>query len=170
MDRFATEKEATRAQLSSAENQLQSMKEKISVQVRRIEEIEARLASKLAKAESNAEKVKANADVFVAVYQANAEATQVQAREAAETANTRAYWVAELAKCQSRREILEEIHALGFDLTEEIKRAKELESDAEALASDDDDDDDDDDGRKSGFESGEEPDGEETAPGDNQDT
>ncbi|XP_070054405.1 uncharacterized protein [Nicotiana tomentosiformis] len=63
--------------------------------------------------------------------------------------------VAELAKCHFRRETLEEIHARGFDLAEEIKRAKELEADAEALASDgDDDDDDDDDGRKSESENG----------------
>ncbi|XP_070050323.1 uncharacterized protein [Nicotiana tomentosiformis] len=171
MDLFAAEKEAARAQLSSVENQLQSMKEKSSVQVRRIEELEARLASELAKAEYDAKKAKADADAFVAVYRANAKAAQIQAREATETANTRAHWVAELAKCRSRRDTLEEIHARGFDLTEEIKRAKELEADAEALASDDaDDDDDDDDGSKSGSESREEPDGEETAPGDNQET
>ncbi|XP_070038193.1 KNR4/SMI1 homolog [Nicotiana tomentosiformis] len=61
-----------------------------------------------------------------------------------------------------QRETLEEIHARGFDLVEEIKRAKELEvddetlvSDDESLASDDDDDDDnDDDGSKSGSENG----------------
>ncbi|XP_070035537.1 uncharacterized protein [Nicotiana tomentosiformis] len=82
----------------------------------------------------------------------------VQESEAAETSNP-----------QSRRETLEEIHARGFDLTEEIKRDKELEADAEALASDDDDDDDDDDdGSKSRSKSGEEPDGDKTAPRDNQ--
>ncbi|XP_070045464.1 uncharacterized protein [Nicotiana tomentosiformis] len=93
-------------------------------------------------AESDAEKAKADADVLVAVYQADAEAAQVQAREAVETADTRAHWVAELAKCRSQRETLEEIHAGGFNLAEEIKRAKELEADAEALVSEDDDDDD----------------------------
>ncbi|XP_070036100.1 uncharacterized protein [Nicotiana tomentosiformis] len=114
MDRFAAKKETARAQLSSAENQLQKMKEKSSVQARGIEELEARLAS-------------------------------VQAREVAEAADTRAHWVTELAKFRSRRETLEEIHARGFDLAEEIKRAKEFEVDAEALVSDDDDDDNDDD-------------------------
>ncbi|XP_070042784.1 uncharacterized protein [Nicotiana tomentosiformis] len=162
MDRLATEKETARAQLSSAKNQLQVMKEKSSVQARKIVELEARLASELAKAKSDAEKAKANADAFVAVYQADAKAALVQAREAVETANTRAHWVAELAKCHSQRETLEEIHARGFDLTEEIKRAKALEANAEALVSNDDDD-----GSKSGSESGVEPDGEETAPGDN---
>ncbi|XP_070043160.1 uncharacterized protein [Nicotiana tomentosiformis] len=167
MDRLSAEKETAREQLSSAENELHSMKEKFSVQARKIEELEARLSSELAKAKSDAKKAKANADAFVAVYRANAEASQVQVREAAETAKTQAHWAAELAKCQSRRETLNEIHARGFDLTEEIKRDKELEADAEALTSDDDDDDD---GRKSGCESGEEPDGEETAFGDNQET
>ncbi|XP_070057563.1 uncharacterized protein [Nicotiana tomentosiformis] len=134
MDRFAAEKETARAQLSSSKNQLQKMKEKISVKARRIEELEARLSS-------------------------------VQEREAAETAYTRAHWVAELAKCRSRRETLEEIHARGFDLAEEIKRARELEANAEAFVSNDNDDED---GSKSGSENGVEPDGEETAPGNDQ--
>ncbi|XP_070050387.1 uncharacterized protein [Nicotiana tomentosiformis] len=124
MERFAVEKETARAQLSLAENQLQKMEEKGSVQSRIIEELEARFASELAKAESDAEKAKADADALVAVYRADAEAAQVQAREASETADTRAHWVAELAKCRSRRETLEEIHARGFDLAEEIKKAK----------------------------------------------
>ncbi|XP_070035634.1 uncharacterized protein [Nicotiana tomentosiformis] len=128
MDRLATEKETARAQLSSAESQVQVMKEKSSVQARIIAELEARLASELAKAKSDAEKAKANADAFVAVYRADAEAAQVQAREASETAKTQAYWTAELAKCQSRRKTLEDIHARGFDLTEEIKRLKSSKS------------------------------------------
>ncbi|XP_070037167.1 uncharacterized protein [Nicotiana tomentosiformis] len=137
MDRFAAEKETARSQLSSSETQLQKMKEKCLVQARRIEELEARLASVLAKAESDAEKAKADADALVTVYWADAEAAQVQAREAAESADSRAHWVTELAKCRSRRETLEEIHARGLDLAEKIKRAKELEADAEALVSDD---------------------------------
>ncbi|XP_070051701.1 KNR4/SMI1 homolog [Nicotiana tomentosiformis] len=168
MDHFAVEKETARAQLSSAKTQLQRMKEKGLVQARRIEELEARSASEFVKAKSDAEKAKVDVDALVAVYRADAEAAQIEAREATDTSDTRAHWVAELAKCRSRRETLEEIHARGFDLVEEIKRAKELEADAEALDSDgDDDNDDDDDGSKSGSENGEEPGGEETAPGDN---
>ncbi|XP_070050295.1 uncharacterized protein [Nicotiana tomentosiformis] len=110
IDRFAVEKEAARSQLSSAENQLQKMKEKVSVQARIIEELEARLAFELAKAESDVGKAKADADKLVDVYRADSEAAQVQAREAAETADTRAHWVVELAMCRSRRETLEEIH------------------------------------------------------------
>ncbi|XP_070044466.1 uncharacterized protein [Nicotiana tomentosiformis] len=171
IDRFAVEREAARAQVSSAENQLQRMKEKGLVQERRIEELDARLATELAKTESDVEKAKADADALMAVYQADAEAAQVQAREEAETADTQEHWVAELAMYRSRRETLEEIHARGFDLAEEIKRAKELEADAEALASDNDDDDNDiDDGSKSWSENRGKADGEETAPGDNQET
>ncbi|XP_070010559.1 uncharacterized protein [Nicotiana sylvestris] len=66
--------------------------------------------------------------------------------------------IAELAKYQSRRETLEEIHARGFNLTNEIRKAKELEDDAKALSSFDDDDDD------AGSNSGEDPKGEEAAP------
>nr|XP_009600086.1 protein FAM50A-like [Nicotiana tomentosiformis] len=127
MDHFSVEKKVVRAQLSSAESQLQNIKEKSLVQARKTEDLEARLAFELAKAE----KTKADSDAFVAVYRADAEAAQSHARE-----------------------------------------AKELEADAGALAYDDDnddDDDDDDDGdeSKSGSQSGEEPDGEKTAPIDN---
>ncbi|XP_070039166.1 uncharacterized protein [Nicotiana tomentosiformis] len=138
-------------------------------EARRIEELEARLASVLAKAKIDAKKAKADVDALVAVYRADAKASQVQAREAADTADIRAHLVAELAKCRSRRETLEDIHAGGFDLAEEIKRAKKLEADAEALVFDDDDDDnDDDDGSKSGSKNGGELDKEETAPEDDQ--
>ncbi|XP_070035638.1 uncharacterized protein [Nicotiana tomentosiformis] len=137
------------------------MKEKISVQARKIEELKARLASELAKDKSEVENAKAEADAIVAVYRADAEAVQVQAREASETAQTRAYWIAELAKCQSRRETLEKIQARGFDLTNEIAKAREHEAEAGVLATFDDDDDD---GSKSGSENGEDLDVKEAAP------
>ncbi|XP_070040581.1 KNR4/SMI1 homolog [Nicotiana tomentosiformis] len=165
MDRFATEKEAARAQLSSVESQLRDMKEKSSAQTKKIKDLEAQLASELAKAKSEAEKAKAEAKTIVAVYRADAEATQVQARKAVETTQTRAHWIAELAKCQSRRETLEEIHARGFDLTDEIIKAREHEVDVEALDSSDDDGDDD--GSKSGSKNGEDLDGEEASPEEN---
>ncbi|XP_070040371.1 uncharacterized protein [Nicotiana tomentosiformis] len=154
MDHFAAEKEAARAELSSVKSQLRCMKEKSSAQAKKIKELEARLASELAKAKSEVEKAKAEAEAIVAVYRVDAEAAQVQAREVAETAQTQAHWIAEFVKYQSRRETLEEIHARGFDLTNEIIKAKEHEANAKALASSDDDDDDDD-GSKSGSENGE---------------
>ncbi|XP_070032452.1 uncharacterized protein [Nicotiana tomentosiformis] len=141
------------------------MNEKSLAQAKKIVELEARLASELEKFKSEAEKAITEAEAIAVVYQADAEAAQVQAREEAETAQTRAHLVGELAKCQSRRETLEEIHARGFELTEEIIKAKKLEVDAGALASDDDDDDDE---SKSGSKSGEKLDGEDTAPEENQ--
>ncbi|XP_070047089.1 uncharacterized protein [Nicotiana tomentosiformis] len=163
MDRLAAEKETARAQLSSIKSQFQGMKEKSLIQAKKIEELEARLSSELAKAKSETKKAKTEAEEIMVVYRDDAEDAQVQAKEATETIQTRAYSVIELAKCQSRRETLEEIHARGFDLTEEIIKAKELEAEARSLASDDDDDE-----IKSGSESEEDFDGEETAPGDNQ--
>ncbi|XP_070051528.1 KNR4/SMI1 homolog isoform X2 [Nicotiana tomentosiformis] len=148
IDRLAAEKETILAKLLSADVQLRSVKQKGLAQAKRIEELETRLVEAKAEVESS----KVLADKSIAVDRADAEAAQMEAREAADTADTRAHWVAELVKCRSRRETLEKIHARGFDLAEEIKRAKELEAEAEALASDgdDDDDDDDDDGSKSG--------------------
>ncbi|XP_070041405.1 COP1-interactive protein 1-like [Nicotiana tomentosiformis] len=63
--------------------------------------------------------------------------------------------IGEFSKCQTRRETLEEIHAWGFNLSEEITKARELEAEAGALDSDDDDNDndDEDDGSQSGSQS-----------------
>ncbi|XP_070038227.1 nuclear matrix constituent protein 1b-like [Nicotiana tomentosiformis] len=113
MDRFTAEKEAARAQLSSAESQLQRLKEKRLVQGRKTEELEVRLASELAKTE----KTKADVDTFVVVYRADVEAAQSHAREVTDTTGTRAHWISKFAKCQSRRETLEEIHARGFNIS-----------------------------------------------------
>ncbi|XP_070035706.1 uncharacterized protein [Nicotiana tomentosiformis] len=68
MDHLATEKETALSQLSMAESQLRGMKEKSSAYEGKIAELEAWLASELAKAKSEAEKAKAKADAIVAVY------------------------------------------------------------------------------------------------------
>ncbi|XP_070051592.1 autophagy-related protein 23-like isoform X1 [Nicotiana tomentosiformis] len=153
IDRLAAEKENILTKLLSADVQLRNVKQKVSVQAKKIDELEIRRAEAKAEVESS----KVLADKSIAVYRADVEAAQVEAREAAKIAEARAHWVAELFKCRSRRETLEKIHARGFDLTEEVRKAKELEAKAEALASDDDDDDNDD-GSKSGSEGGEDPD------------
>ncbi|XP_009600886.1 uncharacterized protein [Nicotiana tomentosiformis] len=157
----------SRAELHRYEVDLRRVTEErntLKLLLREKEELEAQLASELAKDE----KTKADADAMVVVYRADAEVTQLHAREVANTARTRAHWITEFAKCQTQKETLEEIHAQGFDLSEEITKARELEADVGALASDDDDEDDDDDdyddGSKSGSQSEEEPDGEKTAP------
>ncbi|XP_070052644.1 uncharacterized protein [Nicotiana tomentosiformis] len=149
LDRLAAEKETILTKLLSANVQIRSVKKKGSVQAKKIEELEKGIAEAKAEVESS----KVLADKSIVVYRADAEAAQMEARAAAKVADTRAHWIAELAKYRSRRETLEEIHARGFDLTEEVKKAKQLEAEAEALASDDDDDDD---GSESGSEDGEE--------------
>ncbi|XP_070022809.1 uncharacterized protein [Nicotiana sylvestris] len=133
MDLLATEKEATLAKLSSAEVQLRSIKEKSSAQAKRIEELEARLAE----AKAEVEKTKIATGKSIVVYLDNAEADQIQLREASDRERRRN----DLVKCQSRRETLEEIHAQGFNLSKKIAQAKALEADARFLVSFDDDDD-----------------------------
>nr|XP_009761550.1 PREDICTED: uncharacterized protein LOC104213713 [Nicotiana sylvestris] len=128
MDCLAAEKEASMAKLSSAEVQLRGIKEKSSAQAKRIEELEAELAE--AKAEVG--KMKIVAYKSIAVYLDDVEAAQTQLMEASD----REQRSNDLAKCQSRRETPEEIHARGFDLSKEIPKAKALdEVDARLLVS-----------------------------------
>ncbi|XP_019236453.1 PREDICTED: cilia- and flagella-associated protein 58-like [Nicotiana attenuata] len=159
MDHLASKKDTARAQLSSVERQLQSMKEESLARAKKIEELKTRLAAELAKAASEAERVKANAEAVVAVYRADAEVANARAKEISDVAQVRLSCIAEHAKCQSQRETLEEIHARGFDLMADIVNAKVLEAEAkaEAFLSGDYDS-----GSASGSESGEDKDG---APG-----
>ncbi|XP_070007598.1 COP1-interactive protein 1-like [Nicotiana sylvestris] len=140
MDHLALEKDTAQAQLSSTERQLQSMKEESLSRAKKIEELEALLAAELAKATSEAERVKVEVEAIVVVYRVDAEAAQVRAKEVADTALSQSYWVVEHAKYQSQRETLEEIHARGFDLIIDIENTKVLEAEAKALLSSDDDD------------------------------
>uniref|UniRef100_A0A1S4BXN1 Centrosomal protein of 112 kDa-like n=1 Tax=Nicotiana tabacum TaxID=4097 RepID=A0A1S4BXN1_TOBAC len=94
IDRLAVEKETILTKLLSADVQLRNVKQKVSVQAKKIDELEIQLAE--AKAEVESSKVLANKSI--AVYRANAEAAQVEAREAAKIADARAHWVAELVK------------------------------------------------------------------------
>ncbi|XP_070029953.1 uncharacterized protein [Nicotiana sylvestris] len=68
----------------------------------------------------------------------DAKAAQMELRE---TSN-REKQISDLARCQARRETLEEVHARGFDFTEEIAQEKTFEADAKFLISSSDDDDD----------------------------
>ncbi|XP_070055270.1 eukaryotic translation initiation factor 5B-like [Nicotiana tomentosiformis] len=129
MDRLAAEKETTLAEV-----QFRGIKEKRSAQAKRIEELETGLA----KANMEIEKKKVMADKSIAMYRADVEAAQMQLREASDQEQ----WIIDSAKCQSRRDTLEEIHTRGFDLSEEIAQAKVLEAEARHLASFDDEDDD----------------------------
>ncbi|XP_070054307.1 uncharacterized protein [Nicotiana tomentosiformis] len=122
-------------------------------QAKRIEELEAELAE----AKAEVEKTKVLTDKSIAIYLADAEAAQTQLRDTSDRERLRN----DLAKCESRRETLKEIHARGFDLSEEIAQAKALEADAMLLASSDNEDDDDE-GSRGGSDNGKGPEGEAT--------
>ncbi|XP_070013307.1 uncharacterized protein [Nicotiana sylvestris] len=134
-----SKKDTARAQLSSVEHQLQSVKEESLARSKKIEELEARLAAELAKATSKAEKVKAEVEAVVAIYRADAKDTNARAKEISDATEVRLSCVFEHAKCQSQRETLEEIHARGFVLLADIENAKVLQAEVEALLSADDD-------------------------------
>nr|XP_016475947.1 PREDICTED: uncharacterized protein LOC107797561 [Nicotiana tabacum] len=133
MDRLASEKEAARAQLASAEIEIRGLKEKALVQAKEIEEFRSRLgsatfdrerlATKLAAAKSEVETAMADANAMVAIYRSDAEAAQVRANEVAEVAQARVNWVAEHVNAT------------------EIENAKELKTEARVLAFPDDDND-----------------------------
>ncbi|XP_070015556.1 uncharacterized protein [Nicotiana sylvestris] len=80
-------------------------------------------ANMIARLESELSKTKAEVSVS---------ATRVELRRTLGRASSSK----EYAKCKSRRETLEEVHARGFDLSEEIEQAKAEEYDAKFLLSD----------------------------------
>ncbi|XP_070057757.1 uncharacterized protein [Nicotiana tomentosiformis] len=132
MDCLASEKDAVRAQLSSVERQIQSVKGENLARAQKVEDLETRLAAELARATSKAE-------ALVASYRADAEVANTRAKEISDAVEVRLSRVAEHARRQSRRETFEEVHAHGFDLTADIESAKVLEDEAGALLSDDED-------------------------------
>ncbi|XP_070015712.1 uncharacterized protein [Nicotiana sylvestris] len=139
MDQLATDKKAITAQHTSTESQLQGLKEKVLAQARKIEELEAELArsrDEVVHAKATTEKMKVAADKSIIVYLRDVAAVQAELREASD----REKWSNDLAKCQARRETLEEIHARGFNLVEEIAEAKARENDARFHVSSDDED------------------------------
>ncbi|XP_070050018.1 uncharacterized protein [Nicotiana tomentosiformis] len=96
MDRLASEKDAVRAQLSSVERQLQSVKVENLDRAQKVKELETRLAAELARATSEAE-------VLVASYRADAKAANTWAKENSDAAEVRLSRVADHARHQSRR-------------------------------------------------------------------
>ncbi|XP_070023169.1 uncharacterized protein [Nicotiana sylvestris] len=139
MDCLASEKDTAQAQLTSVECQLQIIREESLDRAKKIEELETRLVAELAKAAFVAKKAKADMEAVMAVYQADAKATNAQAKEIFDAAQVRLSRATKHAKCHSQRETLEEVHARGFYLTVNIENAKVLEAKAEAFLSDDDD-------------------------------
>ncbi|XP_070008095.1 KNR4/SMI1 homolog [Nicotiana sylvestris] len=146
MDQLAVDKEAVMSQLASTEAQLQGIEEKGLTQAKKIEELEAELARTRAETiQSKAEAVQAKAEAKTirvapdksnAMYFWDAAAVQVELKEASD----RGKRSNDLAKHQAWRKTLEEIHARGFDLAEEIAEAKVRETVARFLVSSDDED------------------------------
>ncbi|XP_019263061.1 PREDICTED: uncharacterized protein LOC109240831 [Nicotiana attenuata] len=139
MDQLAADKEVVTAQLASAETQLQGIKAKGLAQAKKIDELEAELArarAEAAQAKVEAEKTKPAANKSIAVYLRNVAAVKAELREA----SNREKWSNELAKCQARREILEEVNSRGFNFAEVIAEAKAREIDIMFISSFDDED------------------------------
>ncbi|XP_070022302.1 uncharacterized protein [Nicotiana sylvestris] len=80
MDCLTANTDTAQAQLSWIERQLQSVKEESLDRAMKNKELEARLAAELAKATSKVEKVKADVEVVVAIYRADAEAAHARAK------------------------------------------------------------------------------------------
>lgn len=111
------------AKASALEVQLRNARENNSVQTSRIARIASDLLemkAEVADAQAKAEKIRANADRKMAVYLKDV----VDARAKMRGAFDQEGKSNEYARCKSRRETLEEIHARGFDLLEEIEQAK----------------------------------------------
>ncbi|XP_019226654.1 PREDICTED: uncharacterized protein LOC109208087 [Nicotiana attenuata] len=132
MDNLASEKETLREELASLERQFQSVKEESLARGRDIEELKAKSTAELAKARSDA-------DAIMSSYRADAEAAYARAKEISSAAEAKLSNSLDHARRQYWRVTLEEVHARGFDLSNNIERAKILEEEAAALLSDDDD-------------------------------
>ncbi|XP_019260936.1 PREDICTED: uncharacterized protein LOC109238903 [Nicotiana attenuata] len=102
--------------ISEANTLISQLQQKLA---KKIEELEAELTraqAEAVQAKAKAEKTKAAADKSITMYVRDVAAVQAELREASD----REKQSNELAKCQARRETLEEIHARGSNLAEEI--------------------------------------------------
>ncbi|XP_070034984.1 uncharacterized protein [Nicotiana tomentosiformis] len=132
MDRLASKKETTRAQLTSAEAQLRATREKTEAWSQKIEELQSQLSSAISDRETLAKELKAAKSV-VEVTKADADEMVAQYKADAEAAQDRLKDIVKYGKWQSRREALEEVYALGFDLSAEVKTSKGLKAEAKKL-------------------------------------
>ncbi|XP_019253465.1 PREDICTED: intracellular protein transport protein USO1-like [Nicotiana attenuata] len=140
MDTLVVAENDALAKVSALDVQLRNAQGRKLVQAGRIAELEADLAK--AKAEvvevrAEARKIQAKVYRTVAIYLKDATYAQMELRRA----SNREKRSNDYARRRSRRETLEEVHAKGFDHSEEIKQAKANEVDAKFVLSSDDDDD-----------------------------
>ncbi|XP_070015757.1 uncharacterized protein [Nicotiana sylvestris] len=139
MDTLVVAKNDALAKVSALEVQLRNAQGINLVQAGRIAELEAGLAK--AKDEgvevrAEAREIQAKADRTVTIYLKDATDAQMELRGSSDQEKRSN----DYARRRSRRETLEEIHAKGFDLSEEIEQAKADEADAKFVLSSDDDD------------------------------
>nr|XP_016456982.1 PREDICTED: nucleolin 2-like [Nicotiana tabacum] len=113
MDIVASKKETVEAQLESVETQLQAAKEKAS----------ENLANELEVARSEVAVANTKADAKVAQFKVDVEAIQAKAKS-----------LVDHPKWQDQREVLEGVHAQGFDIMAEIENTKAEETSARKLA------------------------------------
>ncbi|XP_070049941.1 uncharacterized protein [Nicotiana tomentosiformis] len=140
IDVLTWKKETIQAQLKLIETQLRVAKEKASVQVEKIKELQswldvvvsdkACLANELEVARS--EVTVARSEVVVA--NTNADAKVAQFRVDIEAIQSKARVMVDHAKWKAQSEALEGVHAQGFDIAAEIKNAKAEEAMARRLA------------------------------------
>ncbi|XP_070029711.1 uncharacterized protein [Nicotiana sylvestris] len=129
---LASKTDAFQEQLESGKTWIRAEKEKASMQVKKIEELQSQLDSAISDKENLAKELevtksevvmdKTEADTKVAQYKVDIEAIQAQAKS-----------VVEYARWQSRMEALEGVYAQNFDVLAEIENAKEEEARAQKL-------------------------------------
>ncbi|XP_070057379.1 uncharacterized protein [Nicotiana tomentosiformis] len=133
MDILASKKEVVQAQLELSDAQLRSAKENASGLIEKMKELQhqldlatsdkADLAKELEVARSEVIRANKRADAKVAQFRIDVEVNQAKAKS-----------MIEHAKCQARREALEEVRAQGFNIGAEIEVARAEENKARRLA------------------------------------
>ncbi|XP_070022924.1 uncharacterized protein [Nicotiana sylvestris] len=128
-------KESALAMVSTLEAQIQIVRTNDSARANMI----ARLSSKLSKAKTEVVNVRAEVMISntragqkVAAYSKSVIVAKAELKRALDRASSSKEYV----RCRSRREVLEDIHARGFDLSVEIEQAKGEEYDDKFLLSD----------------------------------
>ncbi|XP_070015377.1 uncharacterized protein [Nicotiana sylvestris] len=128
-------KEDALAKASTLEVQIRNAHVNDSVRANMITRLESKLLKAKAKVVNAQVEVvirRPTADQKVAAYLKGTAYARAELREALDREKNSKEYV----KCKSQRETLEEIHARGFDLSEEIKQARAEEHDAKFLLSD----------------------------------
>ncbi|XP_070013248.1 uncharacterized protein [Nicotiana sylvestris] len=144
-DAQASAKKGALAKASAFEVQLRLARDNSLVRIDMIMKLESELLKIKAEAvDARAEAImsRTKTDQKVAVYLKEAADAQAELRRTLDRGGRSK----EYARCKSRRETLEEIHAMGFDPSEEVKRARADERSAKSLLSDTEDSEDEADG------------------------